>query len=79
MSSSYKIHMSKAGHGVKESTEDLLVWQAGDASASTAAYLVAFLNAHAREVPAHRVRTLLVELGSDLASVPTPPSAGGGR
>lgn len=75
--STYVMHIGRNGgaYGVRETTEDLLVWQAADASASSAAYLVAFLNAHARHLGAHEVRRLLCPLGSDLAALDTPPSA----
>ena len=75
--STYVMHIgrNKGAYGVRERTEDLLIWQADDASASSAAYLVAFLNAHARHLGAHEVRRLLGAFGSALAPLDTPPSA----
>jgi hypothetical protein len=75
--STYVMHIGRnAGpYGVRETTEDLLVWQAPDASASSAAYLVAFLNAHARHLGAHQARRALSVLGSALPALDTPPSA----
>lgn len=67
--SNYVMHIGRNGgdYGVREVGTKLLVWQSQEASASSAAYLVAFLNAHARHVDAGRARRLLSDLGSDLA------------
>jgi hypothetical protein len=75
--SNYVMHIGRNGgsYGVREVSEDLIVWQSADASASSAAYLVAFLNAHARHLGAHQARRTLIALGSDLAALDTPPSA----
>lgn len=73
--STFIMHHVQQNYGVKETTEDLLVWQAADASASSAAYLVAFLNSHCRHIGAHEVRRLLGGLGSELPPLDTPPSA----
>jgi hypothetical protein len=75
--STYVMHMGRngAGYGVHEKIEDLRVWEASDASPSSAAYLVTFLNAHARHLGAHEVRRALVPFGSELAPLDTPPSA----
>ena len=69
--STYVMHIGRNGgaYGVRETSEDLLIWQAEDASASSAAYLVAFLNAHARHVDAAQARRLLGPLGSTLPPV----------
>jgi hypothetical protein len=77
--STFVMHHTQQLYGVRERTEDLLVWQSADASASSAAYLVAFLNAHCRNVPAHDVRRALCALGNDLSPIDTPPSAVEGR
>lgn len=73
--SRYVLHHSAAGYGVKETTEDLLVWRSPAASATSAAYLVTFLSSHAIDLPAHEVRALLVAFDSDLDARPAPPSA----
>ena len=75
--STYVMHIGRnaGAYGVRERTEDLLIWQASDASASSAAYLVAFLNAHGRHLGAHEARRLLCAFGSDLTALDTPPSA----
>jgi uncharacterized protein YecE (DUF72 family) len=67
--SNYVMHIGRNGgsYGVREVGTELLVWQSELASASSAAYLVAFLNAHARHRSAADVRELLTGLGSDLA------------
>jgi len=66
--STYVMHIGRNGgaYGVRETTADRLIWQAEDASASSAAYLVAFLNAHGRHLPADRARELLGAFGSTL-------------
>lgn len=68
--SNYVMHIGRNGgdYGVREVGTKLLVWQSDDASASSAAYLVAFLNSHARHVPASDVRRVLTALGSDLSA-----------
>ena len=75
--STYLIHMghNATGYGVHEKIEDLRVWQAADANPSSAAYLVTFLNTHARHLGAHEVRRALCLFGSDLEPLDTPPTA----
>ena len=67
--STYVMHIGRNGgaYGVRETTADRLIWQAEDASASSAAYLVAFLNAHGRHLDAVAVARLLGAFGSTLA------------
>lgn len=77
--STFVMHHTAQNYGVREKNEDLLVWQSVTASASSAAYLVAFLNAHCRDVPAHAVRRALCALGNDLSPIDTPRSAVEGR
>ena len=68
--STYVLHIGRNGgaYGVRERTEDLLIWQAEDAGASSAAYLVAFLNAHARHLGAHQARRAARRVRFDAAA-----------
>lgn len=65
----YVIHHGNRGYGVRAVAQDMIVWQALDASAGSAAYLAQFLNSHARHLPASQVRAQLTPLGSDLATL----------
>jgi hypothetical protein len=66
MRSTYVLHASTRGYGVRAVQEDLLVWAAPDASPAGTAGLVTFLNTHGADLPPAVVRRMLGAFGSAL-------------
>lgn len=70
--SRYVLDHGQHFYGVRETTTNLVVWRSAGASATSAAYLVTFLNSHAIDLPARAVRAMLVPFDSMLDAEPEP-------